>query len=202
MKPRRTPLCFFSNASRYSLRNAMIAAHVHLVEGGQHRCVVLRFLQPQRDGPPQPRHFHPLLARLILAGGFGRGRGRRRWSRAVQEVQHIALGDAPILAGPGANITGRDLVFRDHLRRRRQRRMRRVRTQPAGRPDPADAAAGSPQPVDWPRGAAPVRRRDCATRLGACGCHRAIDQTEHGADLDFGPFRARRSRTARRQTAR
>jgi hypothetical protein len=91
--------------------------HVHLVEGGQHRGGVLRLLQPRRDGAAQAGHLHPLLAVLHrprrLRGGW-RG-GRRRG--AVQEGEHVALGDAAVLAGALAERLGGYALLRHHLGR-------------------------------------------------------------------------------------
>ena len=39
--------------------------HVRVVERGEHCGVVLRFLQPARDGLAEPCHGHALLARLV-----------------------------------------------------------------------------------------------------------------------------------------
>ena len=86
--------------------------HVHLVEGGQHRGGVLRLLQPRGDGAAQAGHLDPLLARLVLrAAAFAAGAGAGGRARAVQEVQHVALGDAAVLAGAGADIARRDMLF-------------------------------------------------------------------------------------------
>ena len=85
------------------------AKHVDLVEGRQHRRRVLHVLEPARDGLAQPRHLHPLLAGGIV-GRRGRAhlhRGsrlihrRRRGSRLLDRRQHVALGDAAILARAG-----------------------------------------------------------------------------------------------------
>jgi hypothetical protein len=62
-------------------------AHIHLIEGGQHRRRVLRLHQPPRDGLTPPRHADTLLAaRRGVAEGRGRarlpeGRQRGRWHR-------------------------------------------------------------------------------------------------------------------------
>ncbi len=82
-------------------------AHIHLVEGGQHGRGVLRLLQTLGDALAQPRHLHPLLALSARARagwlsrnrGFGRGH-RRRGGRSGRG-EHVALGDAPVLAGRG-----------------------------------------------------------------------------------------------------
>ena len=107
--------------------------HVDLVEGRQHRRGVLHVLQPPRDGLAQPRHLHALFARGIVGGrrrahlhGSGRliDRGRRG-RRLLDRGQHVALGDAAILAGAG-NGGGIDAAFGGEFsNRRRQRRIRR-----------------------------------------------------------------------------
>ena len=122
-------------------------AHVDLVEGREHRRRVLHVLEPARDGLAQPRHLHALFARGIVGrrgaahlDGGGRliDRGRRR-GRLLDRGQHVALGDAAILAGAG-NGGGIDAALGgEFAHRRRQRRVRgrslrsraQVRRQPA-----------------------------------------------------------------------
>ena len=81
-------------------------AHVDLVEGRQHGGGVLRLLQAARDGLAQPRH----AARAPRARHRRRGDGarictaavgdrRRRRGGALDRRQHVALGDAAVLAG-------------------------------------------------------------------------------------------------------
>ena len=72
--------------------------HVDLVEGRQHGGGVLRILQAARDGEAQARHLHTLLARGIRRRWCGCGSGCR-WLLKVRD--HVALGEAPILAGAG-----------------------------------------------------------------------------------------------------
>ncbi len=93
--------------------------HVHLVEGGQHRRGVLCLLQPCGDGAAQARHAHAFLARFRFAWRL-RDRRRRGRCRPVQEGQHITLGDAPVLAGSGADGVRRKVVFLDQSGGRRQ----------------------------------------------------------------------------------
>ena len=126
-------------------------AHVDLVEGRQHRRGVLHVLQAARDGLAQPRHLHPLFARGIV-GGRRRAhlhRGgrlidrRRRRGGLLDRGQHVALGDAAILAGAG-NGRGIDAAFgRNLAHRRRQRRVGRRRLGRAGRGAAARAAAAA-----------------------------------------------------------
>src|SRR5580700_6163632 len=96
MKPRRTPACFFSNASRYSLRNAItadISTSLKVVS----------------------------IAAVFCASFSRAAMVRRRW--AVKELQHVALGDAAVLAGAGADRLGADMPLLHHLGRGRQRRV-------------------------------------------------------------------------------
>ena len=108
MKPSFTP-CFFSNSILVLVAHRHHRAHVDLVEGRQHGGGVLRILQAARDGLAQPRHLHALLARGVVGrrrrahlhrGGRLRHR-RRRGGGALDRGQHVALGDAAVLAGAG-----------------------------------------------------------------------------------------------------
>ena len=128
MKPSFTP-CFFSNRSLYWLRSAITCAHVDLVEGREHGGGVLRFLQAARDGLAQPRHLHALLARGVVGrrgrahlhgGGRLRDRRRRRGG-ALDRRQHVALGDAAVLAG-ARDGRGIDAAFGRELAHRRRER--------------------------------------------------------------------------------
>ena len=121
--------------------------HVHLVEGGQHGGVVLRLLEAHRDGAAQARHLHALLALFERAGRLGGLSGRRagRGGGAAEELEHVALGDAAILAGAGAEVLRlqaallHDLGGRRH--RARGRRHRRAVSRD-GRRVRRSAAAG------------------------------------------------------------
>ena len=154
----------------------MIARHVHLVEGGQHRGGVLRFLQPQRDGPAQAGHLHPLLARLILARRLRRrapAAARRPGGSGTSSTSPLVM--RPSLPVPAPMSPADDLVLLDQLRRGGQRRMRparparrtRHRTQrPRRRIDR--------RPAGWRRDAARAAAR-LRRRLGAApraGRHR------------------------------
>ena len=119
MKPSFTP-CFFSNTSLYCAAQLHHRAHVDLVEGRQHGGGVLRVLQAARDGLAQPGHrtrssrarvVGAARARAAAPGAGGRRRGAAAPARDGGE--HVALGDAAVLAGAG-----------DARRRRRRSRRR------------------------------------------------------------------------------
>ena len=78
-------------------------AHIHFVEGGELGGGVLRFLQPQRDGLAQPGHGTRSSRAAWRAGRRARRRARRaaRGGAGGEGAQHVALGDAAILAGAG-----------------------------------------------------------------------------------------------------
>jgi len=91
-------------------------AHVDFVPGGQHRRRLLRLLETARDHLAELGHAHPFFAGIVgarrqpLRGGEGlhRSGGRRgRWARLFRRRaglnggQHVAFGDAPVLAGAG-----------------------------------------------------------------------------------------------------
>ena len=108
--------------------------HVDLVEGGEHRGGVLRFLQPPRDGLAQLGHPHALFARRLVAGA---GRARRPVRsrcrcRRLGRLRRRALGEAsstspfstwPRLPEPASWSTAR-LFSAISLARRRRRRHR------------------------------------------------------------------------------
>ena len=105
--------------------------HVDLVEGRQHRRRVLHVLQPPRDGLAQPRHLHALFARGVIgrrgaAHLYRSGRlidRGRRGRRLLDRGQHVALGDAAVLAG-ARHGRGIDAALRGEFsNRRRQRRI-------------------------------------------------------------------------------
>ena len=84
-----------------------------------------------RADAPQPRHLHALFARRIVGGrrrahldrGSGVRHGRRLRCGALDRRQHVALGDAAILAGAG-NGGGVDAALGgEFAHRRRQRRV-------------------------------------------------------------------------------
>ena len=80
--------------------------HVHLVEGGELGGGVLGFLQAQGDGLAQAGHRHAFFAGFLVtrpgrSGGGNRGRGA-----GGKRAQHVALGDAAILAGAGNRRSG------------------------------------------------------------------------------------------------
>ena len=107
--------------------------HVDLVEGGQDGVGGLRLQQPLGHARAQPRHRHALLGAVAQVGHGRRGhrrqrlrRGRRggaaparrRRLRRGQRAEHVALGDAAILAGAG-HRSRRHLVLGQQLGRRR-----------------------------------------------------------------------------------
>ena len=115
------------------------AAHIHLVEGGQHGGGVLGLLQALGDALAQARHAHPLLS---LVGRPGRCRSRSRCSRRrcggrgcglaglAGDFRHglgVGLGEPAILAcaGCAADI---EIGFADDLAYRGCERIRRLAT--------------------------------------------------------------------------
>ncbi len=108
MKPRRTPLCFFSNASRYSLRSAMTALMSTSLKVVSIAALFCASFSRSGDGPAQAGHLHALLTRLVGPRRLGGRRRRGRWRRPVEERQHVALGDAAILARASADGGGRN----------------------------------------------------------------------------------------------
>ena len=92
--------------------------HVDVVERGQHRRGVLRFLEPRGDRLAQARHLHALFAALAVSPATGRGRqaepgARRRrrfrlrrlgaglrWTGLLRlgRGDHVVLGQPPVLA--------------------------------------------------------------------------------------------------------
>ena len=132
----------------------------------EHGGGVLRILEPARDGLAQPRHAHALLARGIvgrrrradLNGGGRRGDRRRLRRGALDRRQHVALGDAAVLAGAGHGRRihagfGGELAHRRRQRhvggRRRREQLARLRfaaarpAAPAVRPAFAAGLCGS-----------------------------------------------------------
>ncbi len=116
-------------------------AHVDLVEGREHRGGVLCLFQPFGDGLAQPRHAHALFARGVVGGrrradlnGGGGLCNRRRLRRgAFDGREHVAFGDAAVLAAAGHG-RGIDAGFgREFSYRRRERRIRRFRRRRRGR---------------------------------------------------------------------
>jgi len=82
-------------------------AHVAIVEGGEQRGGVLRFLESPGDGQAQAGHLDAFFAALALRGGFDRlslsgrsscGRSRRGGFRLCRG-DHVFLGQAAVLAG-------------------------------------------------------------------------------------------------------
>ncbi len=167
-------------------------AHVHLVEGGQHRGAVLRLLEAAGDGLTQPRHRHALLARLVVRRrGRACGRRRRRRGQARGKGRHpfnrgqrIRLGDAPVLAGAG-DPARLDAGLGERLARRRRGH--------------AGAGAGVAR-LAQPDGGRARGDRPCGPGLdvGRAGIDRSpvvlahhrgavrLDRAEHGADIDRG----------------
>ena len=106
MKPRRTPLCFFSNASRYSLRSAIAADMSTSLKVVSMAAVFWasfsRAAMVRRRRVIFTRSSRPRRAR---AGRRRAGGGRcGGWARAAQEGEHVALGDAAVLAGASAEL--------------------------------------------------------------------------------------------------
>ena len=100
-------------------------AHVHFVEGRELGGDVLRFLEAKRHGALQPRHRHAFLA----VGAQARGRrrhfdgGGRAFRRArFERRQHVAFGDAAVLAGSG-NFRGTQSRFFGNSPHRRHERV-------------------------------------------------------------------------------
>ena len=155
-------------------------AHVHLVEGGEHGGGVLRFLEADRDGAAQARHPHALLAGLGLARGLGgeaaSGRGWR--GRAVEEGEHVALGDPPVLAGAGADGGGAGLCFSS------------ISLAAAGS-GAGEAAGGGGFGGRWDRCGPRDRAggaggsRTPASGAGFAGGRSAIEPAQHRADRDL-----------------
>ena len=124
MKPRRTPLCFFSNASRYSLRSAITAVmstSLKVVSMAAVFCASFsRAAMVRRRRVMRTRSSRGSASRARLRNRAA----ARHGSGTVQERQHVALGDASVLAGAGADPLGLQVLFLDQLGSRRQRRMR------------------------------------------------------------------------------
>ena len=82
--------------------------HVHLIEGGEHGCIVLRINETLGNGRTQACHGDALLRAPFCTqshlGRFGRSRlGRslrcRLSTLLFNERQHVFLGQEPVLAG-------------------------------------------------------------------------------------------------------
>ena len=65
------------------------AAHIHVVERGEHGGAVLRLLESLGDGLAEPRHAHALFARCIV---LGHGRTRRWWNLWLALAREQRLG--------------------------------------------------------------------------------------------------------------
>ena len=192
MKPRRTPSCFFSNASRYSLRSAITAdmsTSLKVVSIAAVFCASFsRAAMVRRRRVMRTRSSRG----SVVARRPGGGRRRRRGRRTIEECQHVALGDAPVLAGARADLLGREMLFLDQLRRGRQRRVRgdigrrrggtRHRTERARRRIHAGLRH---------RGGTRRRRlRRLRRGFDPAGRDRAaIQQTQQRADRDLAAFR-------------
>src|ERR1700712_3314786 len=117
MKPSLAP-CFFSNTSLYWARIAMMwlmSTSLKVVSIAAVFCTSLR----RRAMVWRSRVIFTRSSRAASsAGGGGLIDRRRRRSGLLDSGEHIALGDAAILAGAG-NGAGIDAAFGGHLAHRR-----------------------------------------------------------------------------------
>ena len=173
------------------------AAHVHLVEGGQHGGAVLRLLQPLGDALAQARHMHPLLPLMGRAGRCGRSRDRRRRCRRLARLprdlgQGRGIGlDQPTILAAALHAGDVDAGFGDDLAYGGRLELGRDRCRCGGSSGHSRARGGRGR-----RGLAGSRGRNrgrsrgrggsCADRGGGDPIGAIGDHAQHGADFDRG----------------